>query len=116
VPFQTFDTLCGKTMATLADRGPPLSSAWPKVCAYRASRSRTVDLCGCSNGTDRRSSSSSGSARNGHTTGNPFEIDGAFFVAHAEHLDASFLYRWDGAQLQPHQVLSERGGMSLRDL
>ncbi len=39
-----------------------------------------------------------------------FEIDGAFFVAHAEHLDASMLYRWDGTQLQPHQVLSERGG------
>jgi hypothetical protein len=40
----------------------------------------------------------------------PFEMDGAFFVAHAEHLDASLLYRWDGARLQPHQILTERGG------
>jgi hypothetical protein len=39
-----------------------------------------------------------------------FDIDGAVFVAHAEHLGESVLYRWDGAQLQPHQVLSPRGG------
>ena len=40
----------------------------------------------------------------------PFEIDGQFFVAHADHLGPSTLYRWDGQRLVAHQPLLERGG------
>ena len=33
-----------------------------------------------------------------------------WFVAHAEHLGSSVLYRWDGGRLQPHQELMARAG------
>jgi hypothetical protein len=39
-----------------------------------------------------------------------FTVGDAFFVAHADHLDASVLYRWDGEKLQPHQTLADQGG------
>ena len=39
-----------------------------------------------------------------------FTVGDAFFVAHADHLDASVLYRWDGEKLQPHQTLAGQGG------
>jgi hypothetical protein len=40
----------------------------------------------------------------------PFTVGETFYVAHAEHLDASVLYRWDGDRLVPHQTLAARGG------
>ncbi len=45
----------------------------------------------------------------------PFEVDGQFFVAHADHLRPSVLYRWDGAQLVPHQELLDRVGRAFAD-
>ena len=35
-----------------------------------------------------------------------FRIGDTFFVAPAEHADASVLYRWDGERLRPHQTLA----------
>ena len=40
----------------------------------------------------------------------PMEIDGAFYLAHADHVDPSVLYRWDGARFVPHQDLIEKCG------
>ena len=40
----------------------------------------------------------------------PFEVDGRFFVAHADHLGPSVLYRWDGSRLVAHQELLPRAG------
>jgi len=40
----------------------------------------------------------------------PFQIGGEFFVAHADHLGPSVLFRWDGTQYLAHQVLMERAG------
>ena len=39
-----------------------------------------------------------------------FQVDDSRFVAHAEHLGASVLYRWDGRRLEPHQELMARAG------
>jgi hypothetical protein len=39
-----------------------------------------------------------------------FRVGDIDFVAHADHLDPSVLYRWDGTELVPHQVLAERAG------
>ena len=46
----------------------------------------------------------------------PFEIDGQFFVAHADHLVPSTLYRWDGNRLVVHQLLLDRGGRAFAHL
>ena len=40
----------------------------------------------------------------------PFRVGSQFFVAHAEHLGASVLYRWDGEKLIPHQPLLAGAG------
>ncbi|WP_405059430.1 hypothetical protein OG474_42815 [Kribbella sp. NBC_01505] len=40
----------------------------------------------------------------------PFELDGQHFVAHADHVSESILYRWSGSQYVPHQPLLERTG------
>ena len=40
----------------------------------------------------------------------PFRVGDTFFVAHADHLGASVLYRWDGQRLQPHQDLLPEAG------
>jgi hypothetical protein len=40
----------------------------------------------------------------------PFEIDGTFFVAHADHVVASRLFRWDGERLVAHQDLLPNSG------
>lgn len=45
----------------------------------------------------------------------PFQVDGDFFVAHADHLLPSVLYRWDGDQLVPHQGLLDRAGRAFAD-
>ena len=45
----------------------------------------------------------------------PMEIDGAFYLAHADHVDPSVLYRWDGARFVPHQDLIEIGRASCRE-
>jgi hypothetical protein len=39
-----------------------------------------------------------------------FELDGHFFLAHADHVQPSRLYRWDGARFVHHQDLVDRGG------
>jgi EPTP domain len=39
-------------------------------------------------------------------------VDGTLYVAHAEHLGPSLLYRRDGDRLRPHQELAERGACS----
>ena len=46
----------------------------------------------------------------------PFFVGETFFVAHADHLDESLLYRWDGERLRPHQTLTARGGRRVRDV
>jgi hypothetical protein len=40
----------------------------------------------------------------------PFELGNQFFVAHADHVTESVLYRWTGSQYVPHQPLLERTG------
>ena len=40
----------------------------------------------------------------------PVEIDGDFYLAHADHVDPSALYRWDGARFVPHQNLIDKCG------
>jgi EPTP domain len=40
----------------------------------------------------------------------PLELDGGFYLAHADHVDPSVLYRWDGARFVPHQDLIEKCG------
>lgn len=40
----------------------------------------------------------------------PFALDGQYFVAHADHVTESLLYRWDGSQYVAHQVLLEDSG------
>ena len=40
----------------------------------------------------------------------PFRVGSQLFVAHAEHLGASVLYRWDGEKLTPHQPLLASAG------
>jgi EPTP domain len=40
----------------------------------------------------------------------PMEIDGAFYLAHADHVEPSVLYRWNGARFAPHQSLIEKCG------
>jgi hypothetical protein len=39
-----------------------------------------------------------------------FQAGGEFFVAHAEHLGFSVLYRWDGTSLLAHQALAAESG------
>ena len=38
------------------------------------------------------------------------EVDGQYFVAHADHVGPSVLYRWDGQRLIAHQELLARAG------
>jgi hypothetical protein len=40
----------------------------------------------------------------------PFELDGQYFVAHADHVSESVLYRWNGSQYVAHQTLLENSG------
>jgi hypothetical protein len=40
----------------------------------------------------------------------PFELDGQYFVAHADHVAESVLYRWNGSQYVAHQSLLEHSG------
>jgi hypothetical protein len=40
----------------------------------------------------------------------PFEIDGEYYVAHADHVSESVLYRWDGSQYVAHQTLLAKSG------
>ena len=40
----------------------------------------------------------------------PFELDGQYYVAHADHVTESILYRWDGSRYLPHQSLLENSG------
>jgi hypothetical protein len=40
----------------------------------------------------------------------PMELDGGFYLAHADHVDPSVLYRWDGARFVPHQDLIDKCG------
>jgi hypothetical protein len=40
----------------------------------------------------------------------PFQIGGTSFLAHADHLGPSVLYRWDGARYVVHQELMPRAG------
>ncbi|HEV7980824.1 hypothetical protein [Amycolatopsis sp.] len=39
-----------------------------------------------------------------------FELDGHFFLAHADHVQPSRLYRWDGERFVHHQDLVDQGG------
>jgi len=45
----------------------------------------------------------------------PFRVGDQFFVAHADHLDPSMLYRWDGRSYVAHQPLRERTGRAFAD-
>lgn len=40
----------------------------------------------------------------------PMELDGGYYLAHADHIEPSVLYRWDGAGFVRHQTLIERSG------
>lgn len=40
----------------------------------------------------------------------PMELDGGFYLAHADHVDPSVLYRWDEGRFVPHQDLVEKSG------
>jgi len=40
----------------------------------------------------------------------PFEIDGRFFVAHADHVTNSVLYAWNGSRYVAHQSLLASAG------
>jgi hypothetical protein len=42
-----------------------------------------------------------------------FELAGQHFLAHADHVDPSRLYRWDGERFVPHPVLEGSGGREL---
>ncbi|MCW2757505.1 MAG: hypothetical protein JWO46_1251 [Nocardioidaceae bacterium] len=46
----------------------------------------------------------------------PFVLDGTTYVAHAEHLGPSLLYRWDGSSLVAHQQLLASGGRAFETL
>ncbi|TFI23103.1 hypothetical protein E4P36_27675 [Streptomyces sp. 4R-3d] len=39
-----------------------------------------------------------------------FTVDGAHFLAHADHVSPSVLYRWDGERFTPHQELADTAG------
>lgn len=39
-----------------------------------------------------------------------FDVDGAHFLAHADHVSASVLYRWDGTRFTAHQELADTAG------
>ncbi|MFF2640994.1 ATP-binding cassette domain-containing protein [Streptomyces niveus] len=39
-----------------------------------------------------------------------FTVDGAHFLAHADHVSPSVLYRWDGERFTPHQDLADTAG------
>jgi hypothetical protein len=40
----------------------------------------------------------------------PFEIDGQFFLAYADHLERSVIYRWTGVLFEQFQVIAGGGG------
>jgi hypothetical protein len=40
----------------------------------------------------------------------PFTLDGQYFVAHADHVTKSMLYRWNGTEYVAHQSLLEDSG------
>ncbi|WEK02322.1 MAG: hypothetical protein P0Y59_11755 [Candidatus Sphingomonas phytovorans] len=41
-----------------------------------------------------------------------FEIDGHHFLAYADHISPSLIYRWDGASFVPYQSFAEQTGRS----
>ncbi|HEY2401261.1 MAG TPA: hypothetical protein VGI23_12970 [Steroidobacteraceae bacterium] len=43
-----------------------------------------------------------------------FEIDGAHYLAYADHTSPSLLYRWDGRAFSPLQSFSAQGGRAFR--
>ena len=40
----------------------------------------------------------------------PFELDGEFFLAYADHLERSVIYRWTGGRFDQFQVIAGGGG------
>src|SRR4030088_529080 len=40
----------------------------------------------------------------------PFELDGQFFLAYADHLERSVIYRWTGVRFEQFQVIAGGGG------
>jgi hypothetical protein len=40
----------------------------------------------------------------------PFELDGGFFLAYADHLERSVIYRWTGSGFEQFQVIAGGGG------